>query len=96
MIDNVVDPAGTVSLNCEICGGTDTSCICPECVCGVQGDPECIRDKHMPVKAWEKSLRQVKEYSREDDPAFRDNLYCSADFWEADEEVRTDKFFDEY
>ncbi len=62
MIDNVVDPAGSVSLNCDICAGSEDFCVCPECdECGEQGNPDCI-EKHMPAKIWQKSFRQMQEY----------------------------------
>ena len=31
------------------------------------------------------ACREAACYSRDDDPAFQDSLYCSADFWEAEE-----------
>ncbi len=33
------------------------------------------------------ACRDAACYSRDDDPAFQDSLYCSADFWEAEEGV---------
>ncbi len=66
MIKDVIESEDSVSLNCDICGGTDVTCVCPECdVCGEVGNPDCI-EAHMPLKEWKESLHQMKAFLEKD------------------------------